>query len=55
MFKRVGKEQPGPMFYLVYEITPAVWSSVAYWSVLDANRRRHTLESAGRMAFVEAR
>lgn len=48
-------EDKGPMFALVYEITPSVWSSRMYWSVEAANERARKLKRKGRMAFVEAR
>lgn len=54
--RRVGPaEDAGPMFFLVFEVSPSVWDSRAYWSSSAANHARLMLESKGRLAFVEAR
>lgn len=42
-----------PRFWMVYEVSPGVWNSLAYWFVGAANRRAQELKDAGRLAFVE--
>lgn len=54
--RRVGPaEDKGPLFFLVFEITPSVWDTRAYWSVEAANSKARALKAKGRLAFVEAR
>lgn len=54
--RRVGpSEDSGPMFFLVFEITPSVWDTRCYWNVDAANRGARVIKAKGRLAFVEVR